>query len=171
MCHQIAVLYALECAGADAVWLVPCHRHAFAKALAPYDLRRAWCEALAAPFGERVRISDIERELGGESRTIDTMDALAARHPDLRFSLVLGSDIRAERNAWKRFDELERRFPILWIGRMGHAESADDALVLPDVSSRRIRCLLREGGDASDFVPRRVLDAVRASGWRWPEEK
>lgn len=162
--HQFILLYLLETAPVDEVWLMPCHRHAFSKDLAPYEFRRAWCEALAEPFGKAVRITDIERELGGESRTIDTLAALTGRHPDHSFRVVLGSDIRAEREKWKQFDEIERRYGVLWIGREGHDPEPGEIL-LPDISSRQVRSLLARGLKADHLVPRRVLRRIIQSGW------
>ncbi len=167
ICHQLTLLYVLETCPVDEVWLVPCNEHAFGKDLAPFELRRSWCEVLVQPFGARCRVSDIEQQLGGESRSIDTLEVLVERFPNVTFSLVLGSDIRAEREQWKRFDELERRFPIFWIGRQGFGEALSDGICLPDISSTQIREAFRSGKPLESFIPSRVLDTIRASGYRW----
>ena len=166
VCHQVTILYVLETQPVDECWVTPCFKHPFEKQLAPYDLRRDWCRALIEPFGPRCRICDVEGEMGGESRSIDTMEELGRRHPRAEFSLVLGSDIRSERQRWKRFDELERRYPIIWIGREGHRPEGE-GLVLPDISGSMLRAAFRRGEPVSRYIPRRVLERIRASGWSW----
>lgn len=166
VCHQFVILYALECLEIDELWLLPCADHPLAKKLAPFELRATWCRALLAPFGTRAAVCEIERELPAPSYTIDTLAALRERHPDIEFSLILGTDIRAERARWKRFDELERRFAIHWIGRQGH-DAEGQGLVLPDISSHEVRRRLAAGEDLRAFVPQRVLRAIRQSAHRF----
>ena len=172
ICHQLILLYVLETQLIDEIVLVPCYRHAFEKGqtLAPYEFRRRWCEALIAPFGSRCSISDVEREMGGESRTIDTMKEFERRNPKARFSLVLGSDIRSERKKWKNFEDLEKNYPIIWIGRQEHDWEPGDPLVLPDISSRRLRKALSEGKSVEGLIPTRVLASIRESEWSWKKD-
>ena len=167
ICHQLTVFYILQSCEIDQVWLTPCYRHAFAKSLAPFELRRHWCELLAEPFGAGCRVDDIERRLGGESRSIDTMEALQHDYPETEFSLILGSDIRGEVTRWKRFDDLQARFPILWIGRVGHFVHPDDRLVLPDVSSTRVREALQAGQPVQDWLPKNLFAELQQISWKW----
>ncbi len=167
VCHQLVVLYALETRPLDEVWLVPCFRHAFDKALAPFDLRMDWCRRLIEPFQSRCRVLEIEKEMGETSRTLHTLEALEKRYPACSFSLILGSDIHSETADWYRFDDIERRYPILWVERENHRFSDDSHPALPDVSSSMIRRKLSSGIPVEPFVPARVLKAIEASGWRW----
>lgn len=167
LAHQLTLLAVLETRPVDEIWLVPTFRHAFDKRLTDFGTRLLWCRALIVPFGERVRICEVERELGTESRTIDTLDELTRRHPDRSFSLILGTDIRAERSRWKAFDELERRFPIHWIGRVGHSTEPGDELILPDISSTEVRRRLAAGLPLERLIPARVIEAIRQSGHPW----
>jgi len=164
ICHQITVLYLLQTCDIDEVWLMPCFRHAFDKRLAPFEMRVKWCKALASPFTDKCLITDVEQNLAAESRTIDTMAELEKLHPEIEFSLVLGSDIRAEKHKWKKFDELERKYKIHWFGRMGQGENQEDLIVLPDISSTLVRKILTENNDASKLVPAEVLKLVLESG-------
>jgi len=164
ICHQITVLYLLESGLCDEVWLVPVYRHAFGKPGAPYDVRHALCRALIEPFGERARVSGIEKELGGDSRTVDTLAELARRHPDCRFKLVLGSDIRTETARWKQFERIPELAEIVWIGRFGREAQPGDALTLPDISSTDIRDRLRQNLPLHGLVPERVLKAWKELG-------
>ena len=164
--HQFVALYALECLPLDALWLLPVADHPFAKALAPFELRCAWCEALLAPLGPRAEVCRIERELPAPSYTLDTLTALGTRYPKTQFSLIFGTDIRAESARWKHFAQIERDYPIHWIGRLGHGEEGQ-GLILPDISSKEVRRRLSAALDASELVPRRVLAAIQESGYRF----
>jgi len=157
ICHLLTVTYALECNFCDEVWLIPVLHHPFNKQSAPYEVRHALCEALLEPFADRAQVCDIERELGGVSRTIDTLEALQSRHPHCEFSLLMGSDLRAELPRWKESERLQKLARIIWIGRTGADPQPGDTIILPDVSSTHVRELLRSGRDAGAFVPARVL--------------
>src|ERR1041384_419210 len=79
--HQLAALYVLETAAVDELWFVPAFRHPFDKPLADFEDRMTMCQRAAAALGPRVRVSDIERALGGPSRTLRTVQTLVQRHP------------------------------------------------------------------------------------------
>src|SRR5678816_1236754 len=78
--HMLAVVYALSTQQIERVLVVPVFQHPFAKELAPFEDRLAMAR-LALGWLPRTEVSTIERELGGESRTLRTIEALADRHP------------------------------------------------------------------------------------------
>jgi nicotinate-nucleotide adenylyltransferase len=160
--HQLVALYVLETAAIDELWLVPCWKHPFDKALAPYEHRLRMCELAAAALGPRARACDIEGRLGGESRTLVTIKALRAEHPDLEISLVVGADIEPELPAWYGADELLRTVPRIVVGRGGFANGA--ALVMPAISSTEVRARLARGEPVESLVPRAVADYIRSHG-------
>ena len=84
--HQMAALYVLETAPVDALWFVPAFEHAFGKPLVAFDDRLAMCGLAAAALGPRVRVSDVEREIGGRSLTLRTVRRLMDLHPEHAFS-------------------------------------------------------------------------------------
>src|SRR5436305_7074018 len=123
MGHELAALYVLETAPVDELWFVPTFKHAFEKALQPFEDRQHMCELAARALGPRARVSDIERDLGGESRTLRTVRALEARHPEHRFQLVVGADLVGEIDGWWGADELRREVPFIVVGRSGAARA------------------------------------------------
>lgn len=165
VCHVMTVAYVLSTRPVDAVWLVPVGRHAFDKGrhLVDYAHRHRMCELAMEPFGERARVCDIEHRLPGTSRTVDTVDRLREEHPGLDFSLVMGTDLLAERHLWKDFDRLERTTPLVVIGRQGAPAPAGYTASppLPDVSSSEIRRLVSDRQSAQDLVPRAVWEYLR----------
>ena len=161
--HQLAALYVLETEPVDELWLLPCFRHPFDKALEAFEHRFRMCEIAAAALGPRVRVSDVERRLGGESRTLRTVRQLKQDHPDVAFSLLIGSDLVEESRSWYGAEELRREVPFVVVGRAG-ASGAEGAraVEMPAVSSTEVRRALRQGRRPSDLVPRAVLDYIYA---------
>lgn len=149
----------------DRVLVVPTFRHPFAKDLAPYDDRVRMCE-LALGGSRDVEVSRVEEELGGESRTLRTLEHLAARHPDWRLRLVVGSDILAEAPRWFGFDAIQKLAPLIVLNRAGIDAPAIGKVLLPEVSSTQVRAALGRGAwsEVEQLVPRKVLSYVRAKG-------
>ncbi len=163
--HQMALAYVLATARVDEVWMVPTFKHPFDKQLVAFSDRVKMCELAASPF-KAVRVSGIEEELGGDSYTLRTMKALKERHPDHRFSLVIGADLVAERERWHGWPELKELVPFIVVGRQGSPPEAtsEGGIALPQVSSTIVRRRLREGEPVDTLVAADVLDYIRARG-------
>ncbi len=165
--HVLAVHYVLCVGGFDRVVVVPVFAHAFDKALAPFEHRLRMCE-LALTHLRRVEVSPIERELGVPTLTLRTLQQLQSMHEDWALRLVIGADVLPELHKWHAFDQVQNLAPPYILGRRG-AESVDAPhAYLPEVSSTKVRELLRLGssGEANRrveaMVPRSVLDYIRA---------
>lgn len=162
--HELAALYVLETSGVDELWLMPTFQHPFDKALAPFEDRLAMCRLAAAALGPRARVTDIERELGDESRTLRTVRALQARYPEHEFALVIGADLVAESATWYGAEELRATVPFIVVGRAGLAAGPRAAIEMPAVSSTQIRRALGEGKPVTGLVSRAVLEYIEARG-------
>jgi nicotinate-nucleotide adenylyltransferase len=160
--HQLVALYVLETAAVDELWFVPCWKHPFDKALAPYEHRLHMCELAAAGLGPLARVSDVERRLGGESRTLLTIKALRAEHPADEIALVVGADIEPELPMWYGADELLRTVPRIVVGRGGFAGGG--GLAMPAVSSTEVRGRLAKGEPVGGLVPKSVERYIREHG-------
>ena len=79
--HVLGVVYALSTAPIDEILVVPVYQHPFAKHLAPFADRLAMCR-LAVGWLPGVTISTVEEELGGESRTLRTLELTVKRKLD-----------------------------------------------------------------------------------------
>lgn len=157
--HQLVALYALETAAVDELWMVPCLKHPFDKALAPFPQRLRMCELAAAALGPRARVSDIEGRLGGESRTLLTIKALRTEHPNCAFHLVVGADIEAELPSWYGAEELLRTVPRIVVGRGGFVDGS--TITMPTLSSTDVRHRLATGQSVAGLLPRAVEDYIR----------
>jgi len=163
--HVMACALVLATQDVDRVLVVPTFQHPFAKALAPYDDRVAMCELAMRPLHD-VKVSRVEQELGGESRTLRTLQFLAARHPDWRLRLVIGADIVAETPKWFGFEAIAELAPPIVLGRAGFEAQGAGPALLPEVSSTVVRGSIAAGAweEVGALVPRGVLGYVRSKG-------
>lgn len=147
----------------DEVWLVPAADHPFGKPLAPFSGRVEACRALAALVGPWVKVVPIEASLPAPSFTVNTLDALAAAHPEVSLRLVVGADVLADTPRWRAWDRIVAAYPPIVVGRAGFPD-VPGAPTFPGVSSTGVRAALRAGEDLSHLVP----PAVRAVVDTWP---
>jgi nicotinate-nucleotide adenylyltransferase len=163
--HVLACALVLATQPIERLLVVPTYRHPFAKDLAPYEDRVRMCE-LAMGLLLGVEVSRVEEELGGESKTLRTLEHLAAAHPDWRLRLVIGSDILAETPRWFRFDAIEKLAPPLVLTRAGADAAGGVTLGVPEVSSTQARAAIARSAwdEACTLVPRKVIEYVRVKG-------
>lgn len=162
--HLMAAHYVRATQPVDEVWLMPAFRHAFGKALTTFEHRLAMCEAMCGDTSGWLRVTEVEREVPGEGRTVDTLAHLISRDPDCAFMLVIGSDIIPELPMWKDFHRIEQMAQVLVLYRAGHPQARAVGPPLAEVSSTQIRERLSRGDVPSDLVPRAVLEYARANG-------
>jgi len=162
--HLLVASYVLATADIDELWLMPARRHAFGKALAPFEDRVAMCHLLAAQFASGVRVSKVEAELAGSGRTVDTLEHLKSTMPSHDFRLVVGADILEESELWSEFDRVRELAPLLVVARSGHPHPEAQGPAMPEVSSTLVRELIRRGEGAQRLLPRTVLAYIKERG-------
>jgi nicotinate-nucleotide adenylyltransferase len=113
-----------------------------------------------------VEVSRVEEELGGESRTLRTLEHLSQHHPDWQLRLIVGADVLGDAPRWFGFDAIARIAPPIVVGRAGYAPPRPGAVLVPDVSSTHVRAAIERGDwdEVAGLVPRRVLEYARAKG-------
>jgi nicotinate-nucleotide adenylyltransferase len=179
--HLLASVYALAVAPIDRVLVIPVFRHPFAKELASFDDRLEMCRR-GLGWIPGVEVSTVERELGGESLTLRTLEHLAEEHPSYALRLLIGSDVLADLPKWHRFDRIAEIAPPLVLGRSGVVNAGHEGdpplmvgsmpipraplPVLPQVSSTEIREAIAGGQiDAvRERVPAAVLEYIEERG-------
>ncbi len=159
--HLMAAHYVRATQGVDEVWLMPTFRHPFGKVSEDFEHRVRMCERLCRDTSGWMKSSRVESEVGKDGRTVDTLDFLQARHPEHRFSLIIGSDIVKDLPHWKDFDRIERMARVVVLYRAGYPAEGTVGPPLAVVSSSDIRERLSRGELPSDLVPRVVLDYAR----------
>ncbi|MFO0759142.1 MAG: nicotinate (nicotinamide) nucleotide adenylyltransferase [Byssovorax sp.] len=170
--HLLAAVYALATAPIDEVLVAPVYRHPFSKPLLDFDHRLAMCE-LALGWVPRVTVSAVERDLGGESRTLRLIEHLVEAHPDWSLRLLIGADVLGDLPKWHRFDRIAELAPPLVLGRVGVVPPPDAGATLipsfpalPRVSSTEIRSAITAGEIESvrARLPAAVVDYIVAHG-------
>jgi nicotinate-nucleotide adenylyltransferase len=163
MAHVLAIAWVLATEDVDRLLMIPTFQHPFAKPLAPDEARVRMCE-LAAGWLPRVTVSRVEEELGGESKTLRTLEHLRALHPEWAMRLVIGGDLVLETDKWFRFDRIQELAPPLVVGRAGFDAPGVPTALLPAVSSTEVRARAAAGEweTLRTLVPRDVLEYLRA---------
>jgi len=100
----------------DEVWLVPCYQHRFNKNMVDYNHRLAMCK-LAARGKKRIKVKDFEIRARWTGGTYDFLKQLSAKHPDIRFWVVMGQDNAENIEAWKDYQKLISEFSCIVYGR------------------------------------------------------
>lgn len=172
--HVAAAAQVRHALGLDRVLAVPANvpwqkvddRHVTAAA----D-RLAMVEAAFAGV-EGVEVSTVELDRPGDTYTIDTLDELRAAHPGATWYLVVGSDVAAKLDTWRRPDAVRAAARLVIYERPGSVGARPPAgwpyelvdVPLLDVSSTMLRDRVRRGEPVDGLVPPRVRDIIRARG-------
>lgn len=159
--HGLAVSMALSAHGVERVLVVPTYAHAFNKQLSAFEDRLRMCE-LAFAHLRGVEICSIERDLPTPSLTLRTLQALAARHPEVQLRLLVGSDILTESHAWHDFAAVERLAPPIVIERQGFPAHDPTQPALPAVSSSEVRRRVQAGESTHGWVSPLVERFIQA---------
>jgi len=160
--HVLCAVYALSIGAVDRVLVAPVYEHPFGKDSAVFEHRLRMCE-LAFGWIAGIEVSPVERELGGESRTLRTLEHLHAEHPSWTLRLLVGSDVLADTHKWHRWERVVRLAEPLVVERPGSLTRLG-ALALADVSSTEVRRALSAGrhDEVADRLPGAVLGYLRA---------
>jgi len=162
--HVLSVAWAISAADIDALWIVPTWKHVFDKQHgASFEERQSMCVLAFSPF-RSVEVCDIERRLGGVSRTFETLEALEEENPNAVFRLLIGADVLPTTDRWYRWEEVVRIAPPLVIGRQGYPVPEGCPISIPNISSTDIRAGLSNAADVSGIVPSAVIAHIRARG-------
>ena len=138
---------------ADEVWVIPCYQHPFEKNLIPFEHRLKMCQLAFEELGKRVKVTDLEKKLGGKSFTLRTVEYLKKKHPEFEFLLILGEDAAKEAKTWHRYDDLRKALSWLVIPRGPKS-------MVPNVSATEVRKALQDRSGQKDYFPPKVLDYI-----------
>lgn len=158
--HALVSSWLLWTDRCDEVWWVPTRAHAFGKDSAPFGDRVALCRLVCAEL-PRCRVVDVEGRLATPSFTVHTLEALAAENPGVSLRLVIGADVLPETGRWKRWDQIERSFPPIVVGRTGWPE-VPGAPAFADVSASDIRARLAAALPVDHLVSAVILERLPA---------
>lgn len=167
--HLWAATYVRAVEPVDEVWLMPAFQHPFGKQLVSFEHRLAMCERLCADASGWLKAVDVERQVGGQGWTVETLGFLHRHHPDWTFSLVIGSDILKDLPSWRDFHRIRQLARVIVVHRAGYPAPEAKGPPMAEISSSEIRHQLAQGARPDDRVPRAVLAYIEAHGlygWR-----
>lgn len=171
--HLMLAQYVANFGGVDDVWLVVSPQNPFKeqKDLAPAGVRLKMAQ-LATAADPKISVTDVELTLPQPSYSINTLDALEARHPDREFVIVMGADNIAGLPRWREAERLIKGRTFLVYPRDGGIPDHSEVEALGgkvvelrapqvEVSSTMIRKWIAEGVDVRHFVPNEALVLAR----------
>ena len=122
------------------IWLVsPQNPLKDARDSAPLAERMASARTAAAmaAAGPSMVVSDFETRVGTQW-TVDTLRALTARHPGVRFVWLMGSDNLASFHRWRGWTDIMRMMPMAVIARPGSQLDSRTAPAAARFASSRV---------------------------------
>lgn len=170
--HLIVAETLREALGLDrVVWMVAARPpHKQDRAVTPFAHRLAMVQAAIAG-NPAFEASDLEARLyaatGQPSYTVETLRALHAAHPGVRWALLMGEDQYAAFDTWRAPDEIARLADLVVYRRTGATAAPEVQARFPariveagrvDMSSTEIRARAAAGRSLRHLVP----EAVRA---------
>ncbi len=162
--HLLAATYMRAVMGSDEVWLVPSFHHPFGKALEAFDDRVALCQSMADSVGTWLKVSTEEQNVPGDGRTIDLLEYLLPKFPEVTFSFVIGSDILADVPRWKSWDRIQQLVKVVVLYRAGYPAPEAIGPPLAEASSTAIRQMFERGELPTKLVPQATLRCAQERG-------
>lgn len=170
--HLIIAQHLLNETDLKQIWLVVSpHNPLKEKSSLARDYDRLHLAQLAVEDHPQIRVSNIEFSLPKPSYTIDTLAHLRERYPDTEFALIMGGDNLISLPKWKNYQLILERYFIYVYRRPGAQESASSLLDHPHVkiieapllelSSTKIRSLIKEGKSVRFMVPEKVYEELQ----------
>jgi nicotinate-nucleotide adenylyltransferase len=170
MGHVLAMAFVASAYAPEGILMVPAFEHPFGKQpAASFAHRVTMCE-LAARAVTGVHVSRIERDLGGTSRTLRTLEALARSRPGARLRLLVGADVLPDTPRWHRWDRIVAIAPPIVVGRAGYARPEGCPFDIPDVSSTELRSRLARRSGTDGMLPAAVETYIVEQGLYRMEE-
>ncbi len=158
----------------DKVLLAPTFRavHKEHEGLAQYEHRREMIK-LVCESNDRFELSEIEKETGGPSYTIDTIRTLKARIPGVSWYFIVGLDNLEKMEDWHEPDEIVKEARVIVGTRPVESVSVNarfkdrvDFIDIPrlEISSTDIRERVRSGRSIRYLVPREIERYIAEHG-------
>lgn len=164
--HVVAALWAREACGLDEVLMTVAGtpwQKAATRAISDAEVRFEAVEAAVAGV-DGLRASRIELDLGGDSHTARTLDALAAVAPDTSFTVIVGTDAARGLETWREADRLREMAEFAVVSRAGEPPFELDGWKLRhveipalDISSTQLRGRIAKGENVDFLVPSAAL--------------
>lgn len=161
------------------IWFIPTGKipHKSTIETAP-EIDRLNMVKLAVEDNDFFIVNDTEVRRNKFSYTFETLEELNEKYPDNEFFFIVGADSLDYMEKWKEPQKIFNCCEIVVVNRPG---ISDDKIILKkkiledtfngkiefvnmspvDISSTRIRQMIREEKDVSEFVPNKVIEYIK----------
>jgi nicotinate-nucleotide adenylyltransferase len=171
--HLIIANYVVNNTGLDRVWFVVSPQNPFKKSVSLLNEYHRLHLVNTAIDGEtKLKTSNVEFKLPKPSYTIDTLTYLSEKYPQHKFSIVMGSDGFKNLDGWKNYKTLVSNYSFFIYNRPGFIITETfgaDITVLDapflDISSTRIRAMIKEKKSIRFLVPDSVKEEIESNGF------
>jgi nicotinate-nucleotide adenylyltransferase len=156
----------------EQILIVPCYQQT-GKKLTAFWPRYKMCR-MAFEWLPRVKVSNVEQVLGGESMTVRTLQHLKKEHPTWKLRFVMGSDLIEKAPSWQGWEEIQKIAPPLIVGRAGITPPPGvegPTPISPLVSSTIVRKAVesKDYEAARRYLPKDVLEYIKEFKLYTPE--
>jgi nicotinate-nucleotide adenylyltransferase len=157
----------------DQVWFVVSPQNPFKTSTTLLnEYHRLHLVNIAIDGEQKLKTSTVEFKLPKPSYTVDTLAYLSEKYPDHNFSIVMGSDGFQNIDKWKNYTVLVKNHSFYIYPRPGFGVSETfgakavfvDAPLL-DISSTRIRNMIKEKKSIRFLVPDTVKEEIEKNGY------
>ncbi len=168
--HLIIANYVVETSPLDQVWMVVSPQNPFKQKdslLNEYD--RLHLVRLGIGENPKLLASEIEFKLPKPSYTIETLTYIKEKHPQHRFSLIMGSDNLQNFHKWKNHEMILANHELFVYKRKNYAHHAFEEhahvhvldVPLLDISASFIRENIANKVSMQYFLPEKVWEYIR----------
>jgi nicotinate-nucleotide adenylyltransferase len=124
---------------------------------------------LAVQDDNRIKCSDIEFTLPRPSYTSNTLVFFSEKHPEHKFSVIMGSDSYQNLKRWKNFEYIVSNYPIYVYKRKNFEIDQDFSkppiilnAPLVEISASLIRQYIKEGKSIRYLVPENIREEIES---------
>lgn len=171
--HLVVADQVLSALSLDEVMLVPANQpwqKVGQRSITPADKRLAMTVG-AVGDAAGLSVSAIELEIGGPSYTTVTLAALAERHPDTEWLVIVGADAAAGLDTWHNTEQLREQATIVVVNRPGADFQPPtgwrwELVEIPSISisGTGIRRRVAQGASIRFLTPDPVIDRIAEWG-------
>jgi nicotinate-nucleotide adenylyltransferase len=174
--HLIAAERARVGARLDEVWFMPTNVPPHKPSVPIASTQQRWDMVCRAVEGNpHFHPTDIEIARGGVSYSMDTIEILCNRHPNVEFVYIIGADMVEYLPKWNRIEDIVRKIRFIGLGRPGYNIDNDTlpasirsqlqvvTMPLVEISSSAIREERQKGGSIRYCVPERVYEYIEVN--------
>lgn len=166
--HLMLASYLVQWGYVDKVWLTLSPRNPLKEPgeLLP-DMKRLSMLSIAVKGAPDLDICDIELTMPRPSYTINTLDLLRERYPEMRFKLIVGSDNWLIFDRWREAQRILDDYGVIVYPRPGYPVENDHTAgmeivnaPMAHISSTFIRQAIAKGRNMNYFMPAGVYKYI-----------